>query len=420
MDGLFRPEALEHRQRAWIGEIQVLRPLALHVLTFFVVVAALALGAFLFFAHYTTKARVTGVLIPDRGVIRLMPPAAAGVAERRVQEGQTVRRDDVLFVLSVDRETAAGNTQIAVQASLAERERSLNSTLEQQRMLTRSRRAEIERRLSDTRRGLAQLDGELDLVRQRLALAGKNQQRLEDLAAASFVSPAHVQAKAEELLALRAQAAALERQRTFHSGEYGALEAELRDLPLREGTRQAVLERELQELAQQRAEAESRHRIVVRAPQDAVVTAVLAEPGQTVQANAALATLVPLDARLQAHLFAPSSAVGFVRADQPVLLRYQAYPYQKFGHHNGRVIAVSQAPLQPDDLATLPLPKASVGIGDEPLYRITVEIERQSIDAYGQAHSLAAGMQLEADVLLDRRRLIEWIFEPVISITQRV
>jgi membrane fusion protein len=40
---------------------------------------------------------------------------------------------------------------------------------------------------------------------------------------------------------------------------------------------------------------------------------------------------VPSGARLLAHLYAPSSAVGFLRADQPVLLRYDAFPYQKYG-----------------------------------------------------------------------------------------
>ena len=29
-------------------------------------------------------------------------------------------------------------------------------------------------------------------------------------------------------------------------------------------------------------------------------------------------------------------------------------------------------------------------------------------------------MQVEADILLDRRRLIEWIFEPLISLSGRV
>src|SRR5213075_923260 len=119
-------------------------------------------------------------------------------------------------------------------------------------------------------------------------------------------------------------------------------------------------------------------RLVVRAPQDGVVTAVQADTGQTVTPGVALASLLPADARLQAHLFAPSSAVGFVRADQVVQLRYQAFPYQKFGQQAGAVTQVSRSPLQASELAGLSLP-AAASAGGEPLYRITVTLERQSV-----------------------------------------
>ena len=102
-----------------------------------------------------------------------------------------------------------------------------------------------------------------------------------------------------------------------------------------------------------------------------------------------------------------------------MLLRYQAFPYQKFGHQRGEVLQVSRSPLQPSELAGLSLP-ASLGAGGEPLYRITVTLAQQTIPAYGQPQALAPGMQLEADVLLDRRRLIEWLFEPVLGIAGRV
>jgi len=113
--------------------------------------------------------------------------------------------------------------------------------------------------------------------------------------------------------------------------------------------------------------------------------------------------------------------VGFVRPQQAVQLRYQAFPYQKFGHHGGRVLQVSRTPLQAAELAGLPLPEAMKDTATaEPLYRITVVLEQQAVQAYGRPHALAPGMQLDADVMLDRRRLIEWIFEPLLSVTGRV
>ena len=420
MDALFRPEAIEHRNRAWIGEVQAIRPLSLQVLTLVVVAVLAAAAAFLVFAQYTHKARIAGVLLPDRGVIRLMPPAVGTVVERRIAEGQQVRQGDVLFVVSVDRSTAQGETQLAVQHSLEERERSLRQALQQQAELSRSRAAEGERLLADRRRAHEQLAAEIDLVGRRLQLARQSQQRLESLQADRFVSPAQVQSKAEEVLELTARLANLERERTTHASEIGALEAQRRQQPLEDAQKRAELERELQALAHQGAEAQARHRMVVHAPQDAVVTALVAEPGQSVAPDAALALLVPTGSQLQAQLFAPSGAVGFLRPGQPVRLRYHAYPYQKFGLQRGQISAVSMAPLQAADLAGLPLGRGLAQLDGQAVYRVTVQLDRQSILTYGQERVLTAGMEVEADVEIDRRRLIEWLFEPLVSVSGRV
>ena len=419
MGNLFRPEALEHRQRDWLGSIQLIRPVSLTVLTVFVVLAASSLAAYLVLGEYTRKARVTGVLMPDQGVIRLMAPQGAMVLESNAAEGRAVRRGDVLYVLGVGQATLTGDTQAVVQASLAARERSLQGAARQRSALEQAQLTAIERQLDDMQRELASLGVEADLQRQRLVLAQQAQTRFESLRNENFVSSAQVQTKAEEVLGLKAVLQGLERQRSTHLREVAALEAQRREVPLRSQAQRGEIDRDLALLSQQSAENEARQRIVVRAPQDGVLTGVLAVAGQTVTPGVALASLLPSGAKLQAQLFAPSSAVGFVRPEQKVQLRYAAFPYQKFGHQTGAVVQVSRSPLQVTELAGLPL-QAGVAGNTEPLYRIIVQLDQQSVAAYGQAQPLSPGMQLEADVLLDRRRLIEWLFEPVLGIAGRV
>lgn len=414
MSGLFRPEVIENRQRQWLGSIQLLRPVSLHVLTALAVGAVVIVAAYLCLGEYTRKARVTGVLAPERGLIRLVAPQRATVLESRVAEGAPVRQGDVLYVLSLDAADVSGN----IRETLSARERSLRGAAQQQADLERERAAAIDRQIDTSANELAQIDAEARLHEQRLALAQQALARLESLRADNFISSAQVQTKHEELLGLRAQAQALQRQRAALQRDIEQLRARRRELPLQTQVVQGELERDLSEIAQQQAENSSRQRIEIRAPQDGVVTGVVAQPGQPVSDSVALASLLPADTKLQAHLFAPSSAVGFVRPDQTVLLRYQAFPYQKFGLQAGQVTQVSRSPLQASELAGVSLPK-SAGEG-EPLYRITVTLERQAVMAYGQDQALAPGMQLEADVLLDRRRLIEWLFEPLFGLAQRV
>jgi membrane fusion protein len=282
--------------------------------------------------------------------------------------------------------------------------------------LSREQETALTERLAGLRQEIAQIATETELQRQRLALSQQTLARLESLREERFVSTAQINTKSEEVLALRAQLVALERQRSTLMRDVAALEGQRRELPLQERARAGELQRAAQALAQESAENEAKHEMLIRAPQDGTLAAVLAEPGQSVSPDVALASLVPADTRLQAHLYAPSSALGFIRPQQPVRLRVAAFPHQKFGHQAGAVLQVSSTPLQAGELAALPLAVKP----NEPLYRVTVSLEHQYVLAYGREQPLAAGMQLDADVMLERRRLVEWLFAPVLGIAGRL
>jgi membrane fusion protein len=411
MRPLFRPEALEAQRQPWLGRVQLVRPLSLSLLTAGVVAAAVAVGAFLSLAGYTRKATTTGVLMPDRGLIRLVPAAAGTVLERRVQEGQAVRAGDVLFVLALVRALFDNAVQTRVEGSLETRRRSLQAASEQQQALMASRQGALDRRLEALALEALQLDNEAALQEQRLVLAREALARIESLQRDQFMSPAQVQAKSEEVLALQAATQTLARQRAALNRERAELEGERRELPLLAQNAAGSIERDLAQLSRESAELDADRRLLVRAPQDGTVSAVLAEAGQAVSTTSTLANLVPAGATLQAHLYAPSSAVGFVQAGQEVRLRLAAYPYQKYGHLPGQVTQVSRTPMASPEMASLV--GSSPGMaGGQPMFRITVALKP---DPATSALALNAGMQLSGDVLLERRRLVEWLFEPLLG-----
>lgn len=413
---LFRPEAVEAQSQQWLGRVQLVRPLSLNVMTAGVVVVALAVAAFLWFAEYTRKAVVSGVLAPDRGLIRVVPAVSGTVAERRVSEGQSVHAGDVLFVIALDRATLAASTQAQVARSLDERERSLKEAARQQELLVQSQQAALARRLQALEQEVAQVDAEVVLQRQRLALAREALARLESLRNDQFISSAQVQAKSEEVLGLQATVQSLERQRAALGRERATLEGERQELPLLASGARGGIQRDLAALSRESAEQDAARQVVIRAVQDGSVTAVYAEAGQSVSPQSALASLVPAGAALQAQLYAPSSAVGFVRPGQAVRLRYEAFPYQRFGHQPAHVLQVSRTPMAPSELAALALPAPGEGAASEALFRITVALDPKP----GEALPLVAGMRLQADVLLERRRLVEWLFAPLLGLKERL
>ena len=130
-----------------------------------------------------------------------------------------------------------------------------------------------------------------------------------------------------------------------------------------------------------------------------------------------LLNIVPGGSILHAKLFGTSRSVGFVKPGQEVLLRYQAFPYQKFGFYGGTVETVSRSAMSPTDLPQQLAGLSSLYGTNEPIYEITVDLSKQTATAYGEAVPLQAGMQLNADIMIDRRRLIEWALDPLFSLT---
>ena len=99
-------------------------------------------------------------------------------------------------------------------------------------------------------------------------------------------------------------------------------------------------------------------------------------------------------------------------------MRYAAYPYQKFGMARGRVISLAKSPYAVQELpAHVASAIQSATLPAELFYRVTVTLDSQTVAVYGHSQPLQAGMLLEADIVQDKRRLYEWILEPIYSLT---
>lgn len=130
---------------------------------------------------------------------------------------------------------------------------------------------------------------------------------------------------------------------------------------------------------------------------------------QAVQTGQPLLSLLSGGGELEAQLLVPSCAIGFIVLGEKALLRYQAFPYQKFGHHQGKVASVGHSELSTGELDAL-IGNAQQG---ELFYLLTMPLDQQAVMAYGQPKQLKSGMLLDADIPGEKRRLIRWIFGPL-------
>ncbi|MFN7236497.1 MAG: HlyD family efflux transporter periplasmic adaptor subunit, partial [Brevundimonas sp.] len=160
-------------------------------------------------------------------------------------------------------------------------------------------------------------------------------------------------------------------------------------------------------------QTEAQSTYVVTATVAGRIVALPVQRGQTVAPGASLAVVTPQGSTLEAELYAPSRAAGFVREGQEVRLLYQAFPHQKFGTGQGVVTSVSRTVLAPAEIA---IPGLQV---QEPVFRVRVKLARDSVAAYGETVPLQPGMLLSADVVIDRRSLLEWLLDPLYAAGRR-
>jgi membrane fusion protein len=416
--GLFRPEVVTERQTQWLGTVLLTTPISHTVLTASAVLVAAAVLGFLFFADYARKARINGWVVPEQGLVRLFSPQPGVVVKLHVQEGMDVKKGSPLLLLSTELQSEAlGATRTEIVRRLKSRRDSMAADRVRQLQIFEQQNKDMPDRLAAMQGEQTHLDREIEGQRARLILAEKNSARQRHLRERTLVTETRLQQAEEERLDQATKLQALERNRANIARERLSLEAELRELPLKNQTQLAEIDRKVAALEQELAEAEARREIVITAPRDGTVTAIQAESGGAVNTTVPLLSIVPGGAKLQAHLFSPSRSIGFVHPGQRVLLRYQAFPYQKFGYYEGAVINVSRTAISPAELSQQLSGLTSLYGANEPVFRITVALAKPTVTAYGKPVPLQPGMQLDADVLIETRRLIEWVFDPLFTLT---
>jgi membrane fusion protein len=429
---LFRQEVAAAQTAQWLGSVRLHRPLSFSVVTGTALALAMLLLAFAAWGEVNRKAHLSGLLVPTLGTLNITTPQAGTIVQLPVAEGQVVQAGDVLLVINAERSNlrngVADDTAARIALQIEARQQTLSTERTLRELQMRQREQALGDRLRSLNAELRQLDEEVSLLQRRVQLAQTTLERNVQLAKDGFVSAAQVQTRQEERIDIEARLQSAQRNRLGLQRDVGAVVAERDALTAQLRADINQLDRSRASLEQEATENASRNSMVITAPFAGRVTALGLLAGQSVQAGQSLLTLLPQAAsgsdgsdKLQAHLYAPSRTAGFVRPGQAVYLRYAAYPYQKFGLYAGTISSVSSTPFAPSELPpNLAQQVVNQSGSNEALYRINVQLADQSIRAYGEDIALKPGLTLTADVLQERRKVWEWVLEPVLAARQQV
>lgn len=251
------------------------------------------------------------------------------------------------------------------------------------------------------------------MLQQRLELNQKRYTDYQALSQQGAVTQDELDNQKELLLNLQQLLAEQKASEQAQLNQVQQIQGQLARLPMEQQQQQAILATELSQLQQQKTELQGRGELVLTAPVAGRVTNLVAELGNSIAAALPLLTIMPEQAELLAVLLVPTRAYGFVQPGQQARLRFDAFPYQRFGSYQGQVIKTAQAIVLPNEVD---MPVAV----QEPVYRVEVQLESQQIRAFNNNVPLQSGMLLSADIVLEQRSLMAWLFEPILSLKGRL
>ena len=414
MRQLFRQEAIDAQREKLFGEVSQARPIPMWIFTVTALAFAAALVSFSIWGEYARRETVSGYLALDSGAARISAPEAGTVAELFVKEGDEVQAGAPLARMSFERNAkTGGNASAAVERELNQRLATIDREKEQTRTLGEQQTEQLRKRIDDLQKELAQADVEIRLQTQRIVSAEQLAARYRDLANDKFVSDIVAQQKSDDVLDQRMKLQSLKRTQSKIESDLRAARAEVPTVGTRTSADLEKLNREQSELQQNLVQEEARRETILRAPITGTVTNIAITRGQSLADDTLLATILPKGSGLHAQLLVPSRAIGFVRPGQRVVLRYEAFPFQRFGQYGGSIVSVSRTVWAPGET----LGPITV---KEPVYRVDVALDEQTVRANGGKFGLLPGMLLGADILLEKRTVLEWLFEPIMGLKERL
>lgn len=413
---LFRKQVLDAPSREWLGSVQLATPISDQIWAAIAVSIAVAIVIWLFTGHYTRRVHVTGILVPKAGLITVSASSAGVVENVSVSEGGHVRKATPLILISGEHTSRSlGATSASVTVQLQREAASLVQDIKDMQSLESQQTQDNQLQQAMLRGQIDQLNAQLEIESHQIAMAQELVLKWRPLLAKGYVSTLQFEQEQSQVWSDQSQYKSLVQQRYVTRQQLSALNDQLAQLPLTTSAKLNELQRQLAQIQQTLAQNEATRDSVLYPPAAGMVSSLLAKVGDTVAVGQPLLSIVPDGTTLEAQVLVPSQAIGFVHPGVGVVLHYQAFPYQKFGLQKGTVLTVSRSALSPNEVTQLLGGAQPQPASPDPYYRVQIALNAQTIHTDARTESLKPGMALDADMLLERRRMIEWIFEPLLS-----
>ncbi len=414
---MFRKEALEHQK--WKSNAVLFSNIPSWLVFSISIVIVASFILYVTFGSYTRREIVYGEVVMQPHPIILSASKSGYISESYIKINQPVKKGDPLFKITLDRITDSGNVGInsinAIKAQLKKLSEIITLVKNNQTETLTNLQKQIDKNrkiYNETKIYLNEVSASTEEYRitlekyEKLMKKGYSSNDEVALQRSRYFDQKSLRNNLQEKLI---------QQETVIIGLENEIESRRTDF------QNQIIRYELQQndLEIRLLEFESVSELIVNAPLDGLIESISATVGQIIREEDALAQLIPANkGEYQLVMWVPNSAISFVKPENKISIRYEAFPFEKFGQFDGTIKYISTVPASLQELAFYKnVPSTDP---NNPLYKIVVEIPDQNVSYNHTSLAFLSGMKAEATLFLEKRKLYEWMFLPFYGLTKNM
>ncbi|HIG8547631.1 HlyD family secretion protein [Klebsiella pneumoniae] len=418
---LYRTEAIEYKRHHWRGKALLLAGLPAWLIVLLSTLFLIALIVAVIFCKFTQRIDVKGEVITLPHSINVFSPQQGFIIKQYVKIGDLVKKNQPLYEIDVSRNTSSGNVSAAQVESINEKiynseeiikklvhnkKQTLNALNEQLKTSTDSLKVTI-RMLQNTQAGLKKMHDNLASYDKYLSdgLITKDQYNYQH--SLYFQQQSAYQSLVSQKMQLESQITQLNSDKVTKAADF--------DNQISSQYNQT------NDYKNQLIESNANGNLIVKATADGRIESLSATQGQTVDNGSSLAQIKPIgNVEYYLILWLPNNSIPYLKIDDSINIRYDAFPADKFGQFPGEIISISSMPASRQEMSEYTNVNNGSTQQELALYKAIVKIKDKEFSYKGKTLSLSNGLKAQAVVFLEERPLYMWMFTPIYKISQSV
>jgi len=411
---LFREEAVTHNRSKWAGKALLISGLPAWIVVALSMSCVTALAIFITYGSYTRRINVGGEVTTLPRSVNIFSTQQGFVAKRFVNVGEQVKKGQHLYQIDVSKVTDSGivsaNTRLAIENQLTQVD-SIITKLEQNKKATSDNlRAQIDQYKSAHNQSKEMVENS----RRGVSFMRETMKNYDEYRNKGLINRDQLNNQVYLYYQQQSTFQSLYSQSIQESLQITNLNSELVTRASDFDNQISQYQFQRNDLFRQLSEADASGALIVNAPTDGRVESLSVTSGQMVNVGDSLAQLIPSDnAIYYLVLWLPNNSIPYVNSGDSINIRYDAFPFEKFGQFPGVIDSVVYVPASNQELSTYsssPIRQSVETV--EPYYKVLVAIDNTKFGYQGKVLNLSNGMKAQVTLFLEKRQIYQWMFAP--------